>query len=48
MSRPGKSLGDQFLSQLGVADDRGHRSQAGILAGPVEVRELVLLVPHTQ
>jgi hypothetical protein len=45
--RPGKGLGDLFLSQLTVTDDRGHRSQAGIPAGPVEVRELVLLVPHT-
>jgi hypothetical protein len=40
-------LGDLFLSQLAVTDDRGYRPQAGIPAGPVELRELVLLVPHT-
>src|ERR1700756_4599065 len=45
--RPGKGLGDLFLSQFTVTGDRGHRSQAGIPAGPVEVCELVLFVPHT-
>jgi hypothetical protein len=32
---------------VAITGDRGHRCQAGILAGPVELRELLLLVPHT-
>ena len=37
---PGEVLREEFLGQLTVADDRGHRSQAGISAGPVEVASL--------
>ena len=45
--RPGEGLSDLLLRQLAVTDDRGHRAQARIPAGQVEVRELVLFVPHT-
>ena len=43
----GERLGDLVFGQLRAADDCHHRPQAGLPAGPEELRELRLLVAHT-